>query len=165
MNIQSLAEILREAAAIIHAVPLGGQPDNMRQPIVDELEGFASWVEQGCVNRAEYDELLSQLEAIGAGGVNGRLMPGAAPVSAEPVANTLGKIRVGRLPTMNQDEYPGLGGWWVQLRIGSDGEEVLARVYGDTPEQAHSRAAALAQQDVDKTDAEQPYPGHPRPSV
>lgn len=68
----------------------------------------------------------------------------ATPVDAEPVANDLGPIRVGRLPTMNQDEYPGLGDWWVQLRIGSEGDEVLARVYGDTPEQAHSRAAALA---------------------
>lgn len=63
-----------------------------------------------------------------------------------PIAHDLGKIRVGRLPTMNQDEYPGLSGWWVQLRIGEDGEEVLARVYGNTPEQAHSRATALAAQ-------------------
>lgn len=83
MNIQSLAEILREAAAIIHAVPISAQPGNMRQPIVDELEGFASWVEQGCVNRAEYDELLSQLEAVGAGGVNGRLMPGSVSEALE----------------------------------------------------------------------------------
>lgn len=63
-----------------------------------------------------------------------------------PIAHDLGKIRVGRLPTINQDEYPGLSGWWVQLRIGEDGEEVLARVYGNTPEQAHSRATALAGQ-------------------
>ncbi|MGG5144932.1 hypothetical protein [Alcaligenes ammonioxydans] len=47
---------------------------------------------------------------------------------------------------MNQDEYPGLSEWWVQLRIGEDGEEVLARVYGNTPEQAHSRATTLAAQ-------------------
>lgn len=63
-----------------------------------------------------------------------------------PIAHDLGKIRVGRLPTMNQDEYPGLSGWWVQLRIGEDRAEVLARVYGNTPEQAHSRATALAAQ-------------------
>ncbi len=63
-----------------------------------------------------------------------------------PKAHDLGKIRVGRLPTMNQDEYPGLSGWWVQLRIGEDGEEVLARVYGNSPEQAHNRATALAAQ-------------------
>lgn len=69
-----------------------------------------------------------------------------APGRTEPIAHDLGKIRVGRLPTMNQDEYPGLSEWWVQLRIGEDGEEVLARVYGNTPEQAHSRATALAAQ-------------------
>ncbi len=69
-----------------------------------------------------------------------------APGRTGPIAHELGKIRVGRLPTMNQDEYPGLSGWWVQLRIGEDGEEVLARVYGNTPEQAHSRATALAGQ-------------------
>lgn len=68
------------------------------------------------------------------------------PGRTEPIAHDLGKIRVGRLPTMNQDEYPGLSEWWVQLRIGEDGEEVLARVYGNTPEQAHSRATALTAQ-------------------
>lgn len=56
----------------------------------------------------------------------------------------IGEIRVGRLPTMNQDDYPGLGDWWVQLRIGEDFEEVLARVYGSTPQEANNRAAALA---------------------
>ena len=56
----------------------------------------------------------------------------------------IGQIRVGRLPTMNQDDYPGLGDWWVQFRIGDDSEEILARVYGDTPQEANSRAEALA---------------------
>ena len=56
----------------------------------------------------------------------------------------IGEIRVGRLPTMNQDEYPDLGDWWVQLRIGEDAEEVLARVYGATPQEANNRAEALA---------------------
>lgn len=56
----------------------------------------------------------------------------------------IGEIRVGRLPAMNQDEYPGLGYWWVQLRIGEDSDEVLARVYGATPQQANNRAEALA---------------------
>lgn len=56
----------------------------------------------------------------------------------------IGEIRVGRLPTMNQDEYPGLGDWWVQLRIGEDYDEVLARVYGATPQEANNRAEALA---------------------
>lgn len=56
----------------------------------------------------------------------------------------MGEIRVGRLPTINQDEYPGLGDWWVQLRIGEDSDEVLARVYGATPQEAINRAEALA---------------------
>jgi len=61
-----------------------------------------------------------------------------------PVVQDIGEIRVGRLPTMNQDDYPGLGDWWVQLRIGEDSDEVLARVYGATPQEANSRAEALA---------------------
>ncbi len=55
-------------------------------------------------------------------------------------------IRVGNLPTMNQDEYPGLPDWWVQLRIGTDGDEVLARIYGSTPHEAMMRARAIAAQ-------------------
>lgn len=61
-----------------------------------------------------------------------------------PVVQDIGEISVGRLPTMNQDDYPGLGDWWVQLRIGKDSDEVLARVYGATPQEANSRAEALA---------------------
>lgn len=60
------------------------------------------------------------------------------------VVPDIGQIRVGRLPTMNQEEYPGLGDWWVQLRIGEDSNEVLARVYGATPQEANNRAEALA---------------------
>lgn len=37
----ALAEILREAAAIIEAIHPEFPPRNMRRPIVDELEGFA----------------------------------------------------------------------------------------------------------------------------
>ncbi|MFI2962621.1 DUF551 domain-containing protein [Klebsiella aerogenes] len=66
-----------------------------------------------------------------------------APV-VPAVSDDIGEIRVGRLPTMNQDDYPGLGDWWVQLRIGEDSDEVLARVYGATPQEANSRAEALA---------------------
>ncbi|MBP1131318.1 hypothetical protein JOE25_002898 [Serratia sp. PL17] len=62
---------------------------------------------------------------------------------AQPVAGELGEICVGRLPTMNQEEYPGLGDWWVQLRIGANHDEILARVYGATPEEAVTRARAL----------------------
>lgn len=66
-----------------------------------------------------------------------------APV-VPAVSDDIGEIRVGRLPTMNQDDYPGLGDWWVQLRIGEDSDEVLARVYGATPQEANNRAEALA---------------------
>ncbi|HBZ7601528.1 TPA: DUF551 domain-containing protein [Klebsiella pneumoniae] len=69
----------------------------------------------------------------------------AQPASVVPaVSDDIGEIRVGRLPTMNQDDYPGLGDWWVQLRIGEDSDEVLARVYGATPQEANNRAESLA---------------------
>lgn len=63
--------------------------------------------------------------------------------ASELTSSTLGPIKVGNLPTVNQDDYPGLGDWWVQLRVGSDNDEVLARVYGDTPQQAYERAILL----------------------
>ena len=66
----------------------------------------------------------------------------AAPPA--PVVQDIGEISVGRLPTMNQDDCPGLGDWWVQLRIGEDSAEVLARVYGATPQEANGRAEALS---------------------
>ncbi|QFH71485.1 hypothetical protein FR762_17970 [Enterobacter sp. E76] len=75
------------------------------------------------------------------------LPDGRVPLYAAPQVTSvpeIGEIRVGRLPTMNQDEYPGLGDWWVQLRIGEDYDEVLARVYGATPQEASTRAEALA---------------------
>lgn len=72
-----------------------------------------------------------------------RTTPQPAPV-VPAVSDDIGEIRVGRLPTMNQDDYPGLGDWWVQLRIGEDSDEVLARVYGATPQEANNRAEALA---------------------
>lgn len=69
----------------------------------------------------------------------------AQPAPVVPaVSDDIGEIRVGRLPTMNQDDYPGLGDWWVQLRIGEDSDEVLARVYGATPQEANNRAESLA---------------------
>lgn len=69
----------------------------------------------------------------------------AQPAPVVPaVSDDIGEIRVGRLPTINQDDYPGLGDWWVQLRIGEDSDEVLARVYGATPQEANNRAEALA---------------------
>lgn len=69
---------------------------------------------------------------------------GAFPLYAAPLVPDIGKIRVGRLPTMNQDEYPGLGEWWVQLRTGEDSSEVLARIYVATPQEANSRAEYIA---------------------
>lgn len=73
----------------------------------------------------------------------GRTPAQPAPV-VPAVSDDIGEIRGGRLPTMNQDDYPGLGDWWVQLRIGEDSDEVLARVYGATPQEANNRAEALA---------------------
>ncbi|HHO3521911.1 TPA: hypothetical protein ACRRH6_005222 [Klebsiella pneumoniae] len=69
--------------------------------------------------------------------------PQPAPV-VPAVSDDIGEIRVGRLPTMNQDDYPGLGDWWVQLLIGEDSDEVLSRVYGAAPQEANNRAEALA---------------------
>lgn len=81
----------------------------------------------------------------GAHWIESRLYRHAQPASVVPaVSDDIGEIRVGRLPTMNQDDYPGLGDWWVQLRIGEDSDEVLARVYGSTPQEANNRAEALA---------------------
>jgi len=71
-----------------------------------------------------------------------------APQLPQPAVDNIGEISVGRLPTMNQDEYPGLGDWWVRLRIGDDADEVLARVYGATPQEANARAEALARRAV-----------------
>ncbi len=68
----------------------------------------------------------------------------SAELLAVREAQSLRGIRVGNLPTMNQDEYPGLPDWWVQLRIGTDGDEVLARIYGSTPHEAMMRARAIA---------------------
>lgn len=69
------------------------------------------------------------------------------PVRAQAEAGTVGVIppvHVGRLSTVNQDEYPGLDAWWVQLWDGSgDDAKVVARVYGATPEQADQRAEAI----------------------
>ncbi|MCZ7836071.1 hypothetical protein [Atlantibacter hermannii] len=81
-----------------------------------------------------YDEAVAR-------GDECRVLYAAPQVTSVP---EIGEIRVGRLPTMNQDEYPGLGDWWVQLRIGEDYDEVLARVYGATPQEANNRAEALA---------------------
>lgn len=83
--------------------------------------------------------------SVSAGTEGAPLYRHAQPAPVVPaVSDDMGEIRVGRLPTMNQDDYPGLGDWWVQLRIGEDSDEVLARVYGATPQEANNRAEALA---------------------
>lgn len=61
-------------------------------------------------------------------------------VPIEPMPS-MPKLHVGYLPTINQDGYPALGAWWVQLW---DGDDVFARVYGSSPEEAHNRAEMLA---------------------
>lgn len=66
---------------------------------------------------------------------NKQCLPGAQPALSMP------NLHVGNLPTANQDAYPALGAWWVQLW---DGDDVIARVYGATPEEAHGRAVMLA---------------------
>lgn len=68
------------------------------------------------------------------------LHPPTAPPSA-PVGVEDESVRVGNLPTMNQDGYPGLGEWWVQLWRG---DEIIARVYGDGPDEVRSQAQDIA---------------------
>ncbi|MDE4918596.1 hypothetical protein ACUXAV_000695 [Cupriavidus metallidurans] len=53
-------------------------------------------------------------------------------------------LTVGQLPTLNQDSYPSLGEWWVQLWDGrGDDAKVIARAYGDTPQHAMELAKAI----------------------
>ena len=68
---------------------------------------------------------------------NGMITPAhiAQPAPSAP------KLHVGNLPTINQDDYPALGAWWIQLW---DGDSVFARVYGASPEEAYNRASMLA---------------------
>lgn len=91
----------------------------------------------GMTNVSDMQAVFDRVEAVLVG------MDQPAPV-VPAVSDDIGEIRVGRLPTMNQDDYPGLGDWWVQLRIGEDSDEVLARVYGASPQEANNRAEALA---------------------
>lgn len=106
------------------------------EPVVSDSMALAfhAAITDSAVGADDIDDIKTGLRAA--------LANYAAPqVTSAP---EIGEIRVGRLPTMNQDEYPGLGDWWVQLRIGEDYDEVLARVYGATPQEANNRAEALA---------------------
>ena len=65
--------------------------------------------------------------------------PAPSPQPAVPV------VHVGNLPTMNQDRYPALGEWWVQLWDGTgDDAKVMARVYGGDPQKAKEKAESIA---------------------
>lgn len=53
--------------------------------------------------------------------------------------------KAGNLPALNQDEYPGLGAWWVNIwKGGGPDAVVVARAYGDTPDHAQERAQKIA---------------------
>lgn len=129
-------------AVIVTPLHRHAQPAPELAAIVERLNLSGYEYEGGEVTpqnaAAIVDTLLQQLDDA----VQGRNAQPAPVVPA--VSDDIGEIRVGRLPTMNQDDYPGLGDWWVQLRIGEDSDEVLARVYGATPQEANSRAEALA---------------------
>ncbi len=53
------------------------------------------------------------------------------------------KVYAGSLVTVNQEIYPSLGGWFVQIWLASDPSEVVARAYGHTPDQARERAEMI----------------------
>ncbi|HHG1350776.1 TPA: hypothetical protein ACPUM1_000598 [Klebsiella pneumoniae] len=104
--------------------------------VYDEVIGITRSVVEAQADRFGWESALTEIIP---------LYRHAQPAPVVPaVSDDIGEIRVGRLPTMNQDDYPGLGDWWVQLRIGEDSDEVLARVYGATPQEANNRAEALA---------------------
>lgn len=50
------------------------------------------------------------------------------------------ELKVGNLVTLNQDPYPDLGTWFVQIWENGD---VAARIYGDDRETLNRRLAAL----------------------
>ncbi|SSD84771.1 Uncharacterised protein [Klebsiella quasipneumoniae] len=128
-------EIKELARLVLYA--MGSEQD--RNPVLGYADSYRDMAKQG-VESVPIWSVITDLER--------NIAPlyrhaQQAPV-APAVSDDIGEIRVGRLPTMNQDDYPGLGDWWVQLRIGEDSDEVLARVYGATPQEANNRAEALA---------------------
>ncbi|MDI7146794.1 hypothetical protein [Klebsiella pneumoniae] len=145
-NTSPYSENLREIARIALAAmdsESGCLPLDYLQGQKDGLEWAAQLAEANHPETGDwlYDDPIELAKAIR----KGPDMPPAQPAPVVPaVSDDIGEIRVGRLPTMNQDDYPGLGDWWVQLRIGEDSDEVLARVYGATPQEANNRAEALA---------------------
>jgi hypothetical protein len=49
-------------------------------------------------------------------------------------------LHVGNLTTVNEDIYPSLKPWWTQIW---QGDHVIARVYGDTPEESRELASLI----------------------
>ncbi|HBQ7168380.1 hypothetical protein L1Q20_05995 [Klebsiella pneumoniae] len=137
-----LEALIRQSLAAMDSES-GCLPLDYLQGHKDGLEWAAQLAEANHPETGDwlYDDPIELAKAIR----KGPDMPPAQPAPVVPaVSDDIGEIRVGRLPTMNQDDYPGLGDWWVQLRIGEDSDEVLARVYGATPQEANNRAEALA---------------------
>ncbi|HIC2046393.1 TPA: hypothetical protein ACW0SH_001929 [Klebsiella pneumoniae] len=125
-----------EALALIALAAMDSEPVALKPELAKVIYHFRDWNEGFPVERFKADCVISWMLAN---------YPPAQPAPVVPaVSDDIGEIRVGSLPTMNQDDYPGLGDWWVQLRIGEDSDEVLARVYGATPQEANNRAEALA---------------------
>ena len=52
-------------------------------------------------------------------------------------------LMIGNAITLNDEDYPGLGDWWVQLRIGPNRDEVLARIYGSSGQEVRERAEII----------------------
>ncbi|EPS7022469.1 hypothetical protein ACVG89_001780 [Klebsiella pneumoniae] len=133
-----LAKAIRKGPDMPPVQPVAdSEPD--RNPVLAYADSYRDMAQQG-VESVPIWSVITDLERNIA-----PLYRHAQPAPVVPaVSDDIGEIRVGRLPTMNQDDYPGLGDWWVQLRIGEDSDEVLARVYGATPQEANNRAEALA---------------------
>ncbi|EPY4673020.1 DUF551 domain-containing protein [Klebsiella pneumoniae] len=133
-----LAKAIRKGPDMPPAQPVAdSEPD--RNPVLAYADSYRDMAKQG-VESVPIWSVITDIERNIA-----PLYRHAQPAPVVPaVSDDIGEIRVGRLPTMNQDDYPGLGDWWVQLRIGEDSDEVLARVYGATPQEANNRAEALA---------------------
>lgn len=129
---------LQRWSRVIKELPMAEQPAEEARG-VDALTRFRYTERDGMVEDRAMGEwvLLDAVKALLAG-------PAAADARTQSGAHGLAPIHIGNLTTLNQDTYPGLGDWWVQLRIGPDFDEVLARVYGKCPEQARQRAAILA---------------------
>lgn len=74
------------------------------------------------------------------------IIQAARGAQEEEVAGAAGglRVRVGKLPTVNDDDYPALPDTWVQLWRAGGEDEVVARVYGHGPEETMRRAWAIA---------------------